>query len=200
MNFKTVHGLGRSDYAKKAFEAAMSNFANPSFVDAWLTWFDAQPGDQSALDAAILGDIERRSQCDQCAVTVACPDECSQEDVKPAGINYVGGKCERVIRVCGKGGPDGAHTFCITPCDGCEYNLTILPSDCPQPEYYLGDLEEVAHAASRAAIELAIGVVRAAHPIYLSTVGDIVKILGGALDQIQAEISRPGYVEELLPA
>lgn len=145
MTFKTVHGLGRAEYANKAINAALEKCVSPVHVDAWLKWFDAQPGD--------------------CIVD---PDECCNRDE--------------------------------SGCLNCQHSAGVVcPDDCPQPEYYTGDLEEVAHAASRVAIELAIGVVREAHPMHLSTVGGIVKILEGTLDQVQAEIARPGYVEGLLP-
>lgn len=142
MNFKTVHGLGRSDYAIKAINAALDNCQSPHHVDAWLKWFDQQPGDNSGLDAAILSDIESRSQCDNCQVTTACPD------------------------------------------------------DCPQPEFYTGDLEEVAHAMVKRVEDAICEFVRVA-----TACGDegVPAWFTSMMDGIRAEIATPGYVEGLLP-
>lgn len=142
MTFKTVHGLGRSDYAIKAINAALDNCQSPQHVDAWLKWFDQQPGDHSSLNEAILDDIERRSQCDRCQVTTVCPD------------------------------------------------------DCPQPEYYLGDLEEVAHAmvtrVESAVIELIRTVTR-------DPAAGLQPEVAALFEGVRAEITLPGYVEGLLP-
>lgn len=128
MNFKTVHGLGRADYAKKALDAAMSNLHNPEYVDAWIAWFDKQPDDT------------QRNQCEQCTPGVVCPD------------------------------------------------------DCPQPEFYLGDLEEVAHA-----------VITRAESVIAKMFSDVAPGSKAAayaailFDDIRGELTQPGYVEELLP-
>ncbi|MGK3630401.1 hypothetical protein ACSLOU_00640 [Enterobacter cloacae] len=149
MTFKTVHGLGRSDYAKKAFETAMSNFANPSFVDAWLEWFDKQPGDGMAgRDESPC--LTMAGQCERCPSPAVCPPECPEND-----------------------------------------------PDMPQPEYYLGDLEEVAHAmVTRTESALSELVRQMARPGSVATLDPAVKAL---FDGIRSEISLPGYVEELLP-
>lgn len=132
MTFKTVHGLGRAEYAIKAVNAALEKCVAPIHVEKWLEWFDAQPGD-----------VTENSQCDHCNVTTVCPD------------------------------------------------------DCPQPEYYLGDLEEVAHAmVTRTESALSELVRQMARPGSVATLDPAVKAL---FDGIRSEISLPGYVEELLP-
>jgi len=152
MTFKTVHGLGRNEYAIRAFNVAMDKALNPSFVDAWVEWFNAAPADKES-----------------------CP----------------GVECERN---CGDCVPFGVKS----QCDHCQVT-TICPDDCPQPEFYLGDLEEVAHAASKLAIEIAVGAIKAAHPMHISCVRDITRLLGGVLDEVNASFAAPGYVEGLIP-
>ncbi|WP_193147887.1 hypothetical protein [Citrobacter freundii] len=131
MKFKKVHGLGRADYAKKALDAAMSNLHNPEYVDAWIAWFDKQPDDT------------QRSQCEQCAPCVVCPD------------------------------------------------------DCPQPEFYMEDLEEVAHAVvSRVESEL-FALANRLNPGRTDLIMDdpVMRVLNA----VRGELSEPGYVEGLLP-
>lgn len=142
MNFKTVYGLGRAEYAAKAVNAALGNCQSPHHVDAWLKWFDAQPADASDLNKAIPGDIDRRSQCDCCQVTTVCPD------------------------------------------------------DCPQPEFYVGDLEEVAHA-----MVTRVGDAIAEYVRVSSDGGNVgmPKWFISMMDGIHAEIAAPGYVEGLIP-
>lgn len=137
MNFKTVHGLGRSDYAIKAINAALDNCQSPHHVDAWLKWFDQQPADN--LDG-FTAEVSR--QCDHCPVTTVCPD------------------------------------------------------DCPQPEFYTSDLEEVAHAMVKRVEDAICEFVRVA-----SACGDgaMPKWFTSMMDGIRAEIATPGYVEGLLP-
>jgi|GEM_PF-5164764 len=57
MTFKTVNGLGRSHYAKRAFDVAMDKALNPSFVDAWVKWFDNAPADAPTPEY-FAGDLE----------------------------------------------------------------------------------------------------------------------------------------------
>ena len=131
MNFKTVHGLGRDDYAKKALDAAMSNLHNPEYVDSWIAWFDKQSDDT------------QRNQCEQCAPGVVCPD------------------------------------------------------DCPQPEFYLGDLEEVAHMTVTRIESALVEYLRVKAPAYTAT--GLPAELKVMFDMIRTELSEPGYVEGLLP-
>lgn len=142
MNFKTVHGLGRTEYAIKAINAALDSCNSPHHVDAWLKWFDAQPGDHSDLDAAILSDIERRSQCDNCNVTTVCPE------------------------------------------------------DCPQPEFYASDLEEVAHAM---VTHLESAMKKLVREYTSGMRRTITPEVAEVFEKARAEISLPGYVEGLLP-
>ncbi|MBF4179685.1 hypothetical protein [Lelliottia nimipressuralis] len=146
MTFKTVHGLGRSEYARKAIKFALDSGQSPHHVDAWLKWFDIQ---------------------------------------EPDCIVQPGGEC------CNRDS---------SGCSNCQHGLGVVcPDDCPQPEFYLGDLEEVAHAASKLAIEIAAGAIKAAHPMYISCVRDITRLLEGALDEVNASFATPGYVEGLIP-
>lgn len=72
----------------------------------------------------------------------------------------------------------------------------VCPDDCPQPEYYLGDLEEVAHAmVTRTESALSLLVQQMARPGSVATLAPEVKAL---FDGIRAEISLPGYVEGLI--
>lgn len=154
MNFKTVHGLGRADYAKKALDAAMSNLHNPEYVDAWIAWFDKQPADVASnftpeqLKAYTAKELLEANpvmmdQCAHCTPGVVCPD------------------------------------------------------DCPQPEFYLWDLEEVAHAVvSRVEAEL-VAFLRSNAP--LMTCPPLPPELQNMLNLIRGELSEPGYVEGLLP-
>ena len=84
MNFKTVHGLGRSDYAIKAINAALDNCQPPHHVDAWLKWFDQQPADN--LDG-FTAEVSR--QCDHCPVTTVCPDDCPQPEFHTGDLEEV---------------------------------------------------------------------------------------------------------------
>ena len=83
MTFKTVHGLGREHYAKKAFETAMANFANPSFVDTWLDWFDKHPGDEQTKAA--------NGGCTGCfnAAAVVCADDCPTPEYHAGDLEEV---------------------------------------------------------------------------------------------------------------
>lgn len=116
MTFKTVHGLGRSDYAIKAINAALDNCQSPHHVDAWLKWFDQQPADN--LDG-FTAEVSR--QCGICA-------QCVPQVGGGSGFD----NCQQ------------AHAA-STQCDNCQVT-TVCPDDCPQPEFHTGDLEEVAHA------------------------------------------------------
>ncbi|MBF0035596.1 hypothetical protein HAX39_23795 [Citrobacter freundii] len=154
MKFKTVHGLGRADYAKKALDAAMSNLHNPEYVDSWIAWFDKQPADVASnftpeqLKAYTASELQAANpvmmdQCAHCTPGVVCPD------------------------------------------------------DCPQPEFYPCDLEEVAHAVvSRVEAELVI-FLRSTAP--LMTCPPLPLELQNMLNLIRGELSEPGYVEGLLP-
>ncbi|MBJ8869873.1 hypothetical protein I5421_05940 [Citrobacter braakii] len=155
MNFKTVHGMGRADYAKKALDAAMSNLNNPEYVDAWIAWFDKQPADVASnftpeqLKAYTASELQAANpvmmdQCAHCTPGVVCPD------------------------------------------------------DCPQPEFYPCDLEEVAHAVVtrvESAIDAALERFRANSAIHEAKP----KWLEIMFEEIRAEIAIPGYVEGLLP-
>lgn len=139
MNFKTVHGLGREEYAIKAVNTAMEKGMPPYHVDQWLKWFDAQPEDNPAA----LGGFTKDQQCKHCGDRVACAD------------------------------------------------------DCPQPEFYVGDLEEVAQAMVKRVEDALQGVVEAmsaddkpyCFPAWMVAL----------FDGVRAEIATPGYVEALLP-
>lgn len=156
MTFKTVHGLGRAECAIKAVNAALDKCVSPVRVDAWLKWFDEQPGDVQ--------------QCGICA-------ECVQQ-------------------VDGGSGFDNCQQAHASQCDHCNVT-TVCPDDCPQPEYYLGDLEEVAHAmVTRTESALSELVRQMARPGSVATLDPAVKAL---FDGIRSEISLPGYVEDLLP-
>lgn len=144
MNFKTVHGLGRADYAKKALDAVMSNLHNPEYVDAWVKWFDAQ---------------------------------------EPDCVVQPGGEC------CNRD---------ASGCFNCQYSAGVVcPDDCPHPEFYPSDLEEVAHAVvSRIEAELT-AVIRRFYPgaTGVTTEGPLMELLSA----VRADLSEPGYVEGLLP-
>lgn len=145
MNFKTVHGLGRADYAKKALDAAMSNLHNPEYVDAWVKWFDAQ---------------------------------------EPDCVVQPGGEC------CNRD---------ASGCFNCQHSAGVVcPDDCPQPEFYPCDLEEVAHAVVtrvESAIDAKLERFRASSAIHEAKP----KWLEIMFEEIRAEIAIPGYVEGLLP-
>lgn len=57
MIFKTVNGLGRSYCAKRAFDVAMDKALDPSFVDAWVKWFDNATADTPTPEY-FAGDLE----------------------------------------------------------------------------------------------------------------------------------------------
>lgn len=154
MNFKTVHGLGRADYAKKALDAAMSNLHNPEYVDAWIAWFDKQPAD--AASNFTPEQLKAYTESELQAANPVMMDQCAH---------------------CTPG--------------------VVCPDDCPQPEFYQCDLEEVAHAVvSRVEAELT-AVIRRFYPgaTGVTTEGPLMEVLSA----IRADLSAPGYVEGLLP-
>lgn len=154
MNFKTVHDLGRADYAKKALDAAMSNLHNPEYVDAWIAWFDKQPSDAD------------------CHFTKEQLSTYTESELR------------------------AANPVMMDQCAHCTPGV-VCPDDCPQPEFYLGDLEEVAHAVvSRVEAELVI-FLRSIAP--LMTYPPLPLELQNMLNLIRGELSEPGYVEGLLP-
>lgn len=154
MKFKTVHGLGRADYAKKALEAALANLHSPKFVDAWLEWFDKQPADTD------------------CHFT------------KEQLSTYTASELQ------------AANPVMLDQCAHCTPGV-VCPDDCPQPEFYPCDLEEVAHAVvSRVEAELVI-FLRSNAP--LMTCPPLPLELQNMLNLIRGELSEPGYVEGLLP-
>lgn len=59
MNFKTVCGLGRNDYAKKALFTAMDKGLDADCLAGWLRWFDNAKADE-------LPKAEAVPDCDQC--------------------------------------------------------------------------------------------------------------------------------------
>jgi len=147
MNFKTVHGLGREEYAIKALNTAMDKGLPPYHVDAWLKWFDAQPEDNHAA----LGEFTS------------------------AARDFLGG---------------------VKQCHQCEHGVAC-PDDCPQPEFYVGDLEEVAHAMVK---RIDDAMYEAARRLTPNGASDAMPYWYTALmDGIRAEIATPGYVEALLP-
>lgn len=153
MKFKTVHGLGRADYAKKALDAAMSNLHNPEYVDAWIAWFDKQPAD--AGSNFTQEQLAKYSQDELRAANPVMLDQCSQ---------------------CAPG--------------------VVCPDDCPQPEFYPCDLEEVAHAVvSRVEAEL-VALINTRQPLVCPP---LPSELQNMLNLIRGELSEPGYVEGLLP-
>lgn len=131
MTFKTVHGLGRAEYALKAVEKAMESGMNPSFVEVWVKWFDGAEGDA------------------------------------------------------------------LNQCDHCEHGMGVVcPDDCPQPEFYVGDLEEVAQAMVKR-VEDAIN--EYSRQVYPDSAVAMPSWAVALFDGIRAEIATPGYVEALLP-
>jgi hypothetical protein len=81
-------------------------------------------------------------------------------------------------------------------CEQCAPGV-VCPDDCPQPEFYQCDLEEVAHAVvSRVEAELVI-FLRSNAP--LMTCPPLPLELQSMLNLIRGELSEPGYVEGLLP-
>ena len=154
MNFKTVHGLGRADYAKKALDAAMSNLHNPEYVDAWIAWFDKQPAD---VDCHFTKEqLNTYTESELRAANPVMMDQC-------------------------------AH--CIPG--------VVCPDDCPQPEFYLGDLEGVAHAVVSLIDGELLAAMRKQMPdLHYSPLPEWVREL---MDRIRGELSEPGYVEGLLP-
>lgn len=109
MTFKTVNGLGREHYVAKAFETAMANFANPSYVDVWIEWFDKQEGDKQHAGAVatpvekLTGEMVReleagaassgveRQGCIGCfnAAAVVCADDCLHPEYYAADLEEV---------------------------------------------------------------------------------------------------------------
>ncbi|MFU1851394.1 hypothetical protein [Citrobacter portucalensis] len=154
MSFKTVHGLGRAEYAQKALGAAMSNLHSPEYVDAWVKWFDAQPADVAS--------------------------NFTPEQLKA----YT----EKELRE--------ANPVMLDQCAHCIPGV-VCPDDCPQPEFYPCDLEEVAHAVVS---RVEVAVMEAYQKCYPERRGLAV---GGplleALRMVSDELSEPGYVEGLLP-
>lgn len=73
MNFKTVHGLGRQEFARKALDVALNSGLPPHHIDSWLKWFDGQPSD----------DVPAPAAPESCA-GIKCDDNCV--DCLPFGV------------------------------------------------------------------------------------------------------------------
>jgi hypothetical protein len=81
-------------------------------------------------------------------------------------------------------------------CRNCENSAAVIcPPECPPPEaeYYLGDLEEIAHAVLARTADAFKEYVRATGRAADS------RIASQIFDGIAAEVGKPGYVEGLLP-
>lgn len=79
-------------------------------------------------------------------------------------------------------------------CRNCaEGHALVCADDCPQPEFYAGDLEEIAHAVitriADAFTEFNRVTAMLPRPVDVQSI----------IDGIRAEIALPGYVEGLLP-
>ena len=176
MKQKTVRGITRSRLFARCFEASMDRGAGPGFADSWLKWFDAQPDDNAP---ASVTEVKRPFEAgDLDAVTVS--ETC----------------------IVASGDPKECANFDNSGCANCEYHASIAcPDDCPQPEFYIADLEEVA-AMQTSRIEAALiqlvglnspmadgnGSNRAA-PGWLVTL----------FAELHQELKTPGYVVGLIP-
>lgn len=79
-------------------------------------------------------------------------------------------------------------------CSNCaEGSGVVCADDCPQPEFYVGDLEEIAHAVITRIADAFTEFNRVS--AMLPRPVDVQSIIDG----IRAEIALPGYVEGLLP-
>ena len=173
MTFKTVNGLGREHYAKKAFETAMANFANPSFVDTWLDWFDKHPGDNinGQHTSAVATPVEK--------LTGEMVREL--ESAKQCGI------CEQCVPQVGGG----------SGCRNCsEGHAVMCADDCPTPEYHAGDLEEVAALQTQRVKRAVIGIMEQMRDILPA---QCYRLIDTTLNELEGELRTPGYVEALLP-
>lgn len=101
---KKVHGMTRNDVAAMAFQTSQNKALNPSYVEAWVKWFDGCPDDTTAaaapaleIDAALLSDIKRPfaaddlNSCDYCPNSggVICADDCPPAEYYGADLEEV---------------------------------------------------------------------------------------------------------------
>ena len=170
MTFKTVNGLGREHYVAKAFETAMTNFANPSYVDAWIEWFDKQPGDDNGQHtAAVVTPVEK--------LTGEMVREL--EAAKQCGI------CEQCVPQVGGG----------SGCRNCsEGHAVMCADDCPTPEYHAGDLEEVAALQTERVYRALAEMAKVNSPS-----GTLSHTIEAMFQELRQELKTPGYAVGLVP-
>lgn len=179
MNFKTVNGLGKAEYVKKAVNTALDKGMSPDYVTEWGKWFDRQSGDPlppQITQAQIEAHGVEKLAADNPVMFAAAQ-----------GVN-VNAPAVPVCARCVLG--SGSVPVGVKLCRRCVYEMpTLRPAEPPAPKYYRDDLVEV---ATKIILQLESWATQAGY-------GGRYKLPHNAFATLIQDLKRPGYIEDLLP-